>query len=96
MLYCIKLKFSNTEKFSHVFNHCSLHSSILLIKNKELDSSVCESIDKIKRLRLQQEKESSKKFLRSQLTDIDYESYIKQFWVGLLVIFLLFLFLNIL
>ena len=79
MLYCIKLKFSNTEKFSHVFNHCSLHSSILLIKNKELDSSVCESIDEIKRLRLQQEKESSKKFLRSQLTDIDYESYIKQF-----------------
>ena len=94
MLYCIKLKFSNTEKFSHVCNHCSLHSSILLIKNKELDSSVCESIDEIKRLRLQkeigsideikrlrlqQEKESSKKFLRSQLTDIDYESYIKQF-----------------
>ena len=86
MLYCIKLKFSNTEKFSHVVNHCSLHSSILLIKNKELDSSVCESIDEISQKEIgsideisQQEKESSKKFLRSQLTGIDYETYIKQF-----------------
>ena len=75
MLYCIKLKFSNTKIFSHVLNHCSLHSSMLLMSNKELDSSVCESIDEIN----QQEIESNKKFIKSQLADIDYETYIKQF-----------------
>ena len=91
MLYCIKLKFSNTKIFSHVLNHCSLHSSILLIRNKELDSSVCESVDEISKQEIesideisQQEIESNKKFIKSQLTDIDYETYVKQFWVGLL------------
>jgi hypothetical protein len=52
----------------------------LSIKDKELDSSICESIDEIS----QQEIEFNKKFLKSQLNDIDYETYIKQFWVGLL------------
>ena len=75
MLYCIKLKSSITKIFSHVLNHCGLHSSILLTKNEELDSSVCESLDEIS----QQEIESNKKFLKSQLTGIDYETYIKQF-----------------
>ena len=86
MLYCIKLKFSNTKIFSHVLNHCSLHSSILLIRNKELDSSVCESVDEISKQEIesideisQQEIESNKKFIKSQLTDIDYETYVKQF-----------------
>lgn len=49
-------------------------------KMKQLDSSVCESLDEIS----QQEIELNKKFLKSQLSGIDYETYIKQFWVGLL------------
>ena len=86
MLYCIKLNFSKAKKFFPVLNHCSLHSSILLIRNKELDSSVCESVDEISKQEIesideisQQEIESNKKFIKSQLTDIDYETYVKQF-----------------
>ena len=48
--------------------------------NKGSDSSICESIDEISK----QEIEDSKKNLNSKLTDIDYETYIKQFWVGLI------------
>ena len=55
-------------------------SSILSPMNEESDSSVCESIDEISK----QELENYKKYLKSKLTDIDYETYIKQFWVGLL------------
>lgn len=86
MLYCIKLNFSKAKKFFHVLNHSSLHSSMLLMSNKELDSSVCESIDEINQQEIesvdeisQQEIESNKKFIKSQLADIDYETYIKQF-----------------
>lgn len=48
--------------------------------NEEFDSSVCESIDEI----CKEEIEDYKKSLKSKLTDINYETYIKQFWVGLL------------
>ena len=47
---------------------------------KGSDSSVCESIDEISK----QEIEDYKKNISSKLTDIDYETYIKQFWVGLI------------
>jgi len=54
------------------------------LSNKSLnevpDSSVCESINEISN----QEIEAFKKEIKLQLTDIDYETYIKQFWVGLL------------
>lgn len=53
-------------------------TSLTFVK-KESDS-LCESIDEISK----QEIEDSKKNLISKLTDIDYETYIKQFWVGLL------------
>lgn len=55
-----------------------LHASILPIKNEESNSSVCESIDEISK----QEIEDYKNNLKSQLTGINYETYIKQFWVG--------------
>lgn len=48
--------------------------------DEESYSSVYESIDEISK----QEIEDYKKYLKSKLTDIDYETYIKQFWVGLL------------
>lgn len=47
--------------------------------NEEPDS-VCESVDNISK----EELESFKKKLLSRLSNIDYETYIKQFWVGLL------------
>lgn len=47
--------------------------------NEEPDS-ICESIDDISK----EELESLKKILLSRLSNIDYETYIKQFWVGLL------------
>jgi len=47
---------------------------------KGSDSSVCKSIDEISK----QEIEDSTKNLHSKLTDIDYETYIKQYWVGLI------------
>jgi hypothetical protein len=54
-----------------------LYSALL---NEEPNSSVCESIDEVS----EQEIEDFKKDIESKLTDIDYETYIKQFWVGLL------------
>lgn len=48
--------------------------------NEDPYSSVCESINEIS----EQEIENSKKDLNSKFTNIDYDTYIKQFWVGLL------------
>ena len=47
--------------------------------NEELDSSICESIDEISNLEI----ERLEKEIKSKL-NVDYETYIKQFWVGLL------------
>ena len=57
-----------------------LHACILPIKNEESNSSMCESIDEISK----QEIEDFKNNLKFKLTGINYETYIKQFWVGLL------------
>jgi hypothetical protein len=48
--------------------------------NEEYDSSVCELIEEISK----QEIENYKNDLKSKFTGIDYETYIKQFWIGLL------------
>ncbi len=54
------------------------------IKNDQIkeipEQSVCESIDKISKEQL----ESYRKQVKSKLTNLDYVTYIKQFWVGLL------------
>ncbi len=60
-----------------LLNKGYLYSALL---NEEPNSSVCESIDEVS----EQEIENLKKEIKSKLTDIDYETYIKQFWVGLL------------
>ena len=81
--YCIKL-IIDMAKLCYEENYFSFlkmkYSSILSPVNEESDSFVCESIDEISK----QELENYKKYLKSKLTDIDYETYIKQFWVGLL------------
>jgi len=57
----------------------SLNMSAVPI-NEDSYSSVCESIDEISK----QDIEDAKKYLKSKFTDIQYETYIKQFWVGLI------------
>lgn len=60
------------------FNLRILHASLLPIINEESNSSECESIDEISK----QEIEDHKNNLKSKLTGVNYETYIKQFWVG--------------
>ena len=45
----------------------------------DLDSA-CDSIDEISK----EEIESFQNNIKSKLTDTDYETYVQQFWVGLL------------
>ena len=91
MGFCIKLiiyEANNLVIFSSrwvpislpVLNSRILHACILPIKNEESNSSMCESIDEISK----QEIEDFKNNLKFKLTGINYETYIKQFWVGLL------------
>ena len=69
--YYIKVLIKNTN---------SIKNNILCVSvNKEPDS-ICESVDDISK----EELKSYKKDLLSRLSNADYDTYIKQFWVGLL------------
>ena len=69
--YYIKVLLKNTN---------SIKNNILCVSvNKEPDS-ICESVDDISK----EELKSYKKDLLSRLSTSDSDTYIKQFWVGLL------------
>lgn len=65
---------------SSSFLDIKFSSIIPVAMNGKSDSSLCESIDEISK----EEIENFKKDLKFKLADLDYETYIKQFWVGLL------------
>lgn len=70
-IYCINIQLINTN---------SINNNILCESVNKKPDTVCKSIENISK----EELESFKKDLFSRLSNIEYETYIKQFWVGLL------------